>query len=76
MTRIIDACDSRRYRGVSDVLAMCRHVTQWWPGGFSLRDLGADVVGTAAALALLAVSECAWRPRARRRLTFDDGDAV
>ncbi len=51
-------------------------VTQWWPGGFSLRDLGADAIGTAAALALLAASECAWRPRARRRLTFDDGDAV
>ena len=51
-----------------------RSVLQWWPGGFSLRDLGADAVGTAAALALLAASEYAWRPRARRRLTFDDGD--
>ena len=51
-------------------------VLQWWPGGFSLRDLGADAVGTAVALALLAATEWAWRPRARRRLVFDEGGDV
>lgn len=44
---------------------------QWWPGALSLRDLGADVAGTAAGLCLLVALESFWRPLPRRRLTFD-----
>lgn len=35
---------------------------QWWPGALSIRDLGADAVGVAAALAVLVAAEARRRP--------------
>lgn len=37
-------------------------VAQWWPGVLSVRDLGADAVGVAAALAALVAAEARQRP--------------
>lgn len=37
-------------------------LVQWWPGALSIRDLGADAVGVAAALAALVAAEARRRP--------------
>lgn len=37
---------------------------QWWPGALSIRDLGADGIGVAAALAALVAAEARRRPSA------------
>ncbi|KAL4424673.1 hypothetical protein ABPG77_004480 [Micractinium sp. CCAP 211/92] len=39
-------------------------VLQWWPGALSIRDLGADGIGVAAALAVLVAAEARRRPSA------------
>lgn len=40
---------------------------QWWPGALSIRDLGADGVGVAAALAVLVAAEARRRPPTGRQ---------
>lgn len=47
---------------VAGVLKEVGDVLGWWPGALSVRDLGADAIGVAAALAALVAAE-ARRPR-------------
>ncbi|KAL4420406.1 hypothetical protein ABPG75_010062 [Micractinium tetrahymenae] len=43
------------------VLKEVGDVLQWWPGALSIRDLGADGVGVAVALAVLVAAEARQR---------------
>lgn len=68
-----------RYRfvlsgGCSVIVGVVKEVgdyLQWWPGLLSLRDLAADLIGTAVALTVLVAAESTWG----RPLTLRSGVA-